>query len=471
MSENKKNSSPVINRRDFLKTSTGLALAGVGGVMFSGAVQAQDSDPGWHDFYSKSPNRKFWKKVRKEFILDKRNVYMNIGTTGSMPKDVLYEYNRNNKIIASNPWDMQEKFGHWPYVAEMIDAVAPGFGADSHEIILSRNTTDGMCSIINGLHFQEGDVILTTHHEHVAANSPLNVVTKRYGVEVIYLEIPVYTGSELISEQDFVDVFADAVEEYGDRVRLITFSHITYKTGTTLPAKRICHEVAIPNQIPTLIDGAHTIGMFDLDFHDIDCDFYAGSGHKWQCGAGATGILYVRDNAKRLDEYWPDRENPLWYINSSLSHAAYLGTQLQLQYIGNDNYPAKQALTDACLMWDMLGRDLIEKRVLELSRLCKERLLDTFPSASFYSPNTPELSSGLTTFNPLFDQQDIEQLTIFRDRLREEYGYIIRTTDFKVKVTDQSDSHALRISTHLFHNEQDVIGLVEAMQELYLDMI
>lgn len=471
MNDNEQNSAATINRRNFLKSTTGLVLGGAAGVMFSGTAQAQENHLSWPYLHIKKNNREFWRKVRNEFILDKKSVYMNIGTTGSMPKAVLHEYNINNKIVATSPWDMQGKFAHWPYLAEMVGMIAPGFGADNHEIILSRNTTDGMCTILNGLSFQEGDVILTTHHEHVAANSPLNLITQRYGVEVIYLQIPVYTGNEPISADDFVAVFAQAVAEYGSRVRLITFSHITYKTGTALPAKRICQEVAIPNSIPTLIDGAHTIGMFNLDFHDIDCDFYAGSGHKWQCGAGATGILYVRDNAQRLKEYWGDRENPLWFINSSLAHAPELGTQLQLQYIGNDNYPAKQALSDACQMWDQLGRDLIETRILALSKLCKELLQESFPSAHFYSPNIPGLSSGLTTFNPFFDVQDAGILTIFLNRLREEYGYIIRSTDFKVKVTDLADTHALRISTHLFHNEQDIIGLVAAMQYLHQEML
>lgn len=467
MSENKK--SAGLNRRDFLKNSAGLALAGGGLSLFAGAAQA-DSSNNWSNLSSSNPSTGFWNDVRSAFALDPTSVYMNIGTTGSMPKAVLAEYDENNKIVAKNPWDMQNKFGHWPYVSDMVEAIAPGFGADSHEIILSRNTTDGMCTILNGLSFEKGDVILTTHHEHVAADSPLYVLEQRYGVDVVFLDIPVYTGSNEISAQDFVDLFADAVAKYKNKVRLIAFSHITYKTGTALPAKRICKEVAVPNGIPTLIDGAHTIGMFNLDFHDIDCDFYAGSGHKWQCGAGATGILYVRDNAQRLAEYWSDRTNPLWFINSSLAHAPYLGTQFQLQYIGNDNYPAKRALTDSCLMWDEIGRDVIEERVIGLGLLCKDELRKAFPEAKLYAPSVPELASGISSFNPFADQSDLDTLNLFRDRLREEYGYIVRTTDFKVKSSDPLDVHALRISTHLFHNEQDVTGLVAAMRELYLSM-
>ena len=465
-----KQSLTNMNRRHFLKTGSSVALAGVGSALFSGGVQAQPDSLDFSSAKFKRGDQRFWKKVSKEFILDRKSVYMNIGTTGSMPKEVLSEYTKNNEIVAKSPWDMQNKFGDWPHMSGMVSEISAGFGAAEHELILNRNTTDGMCCIINGLHFQEGDVILTTHHEHSATTSPLQVAASRFGVEIVYLEIPVYTGKRMIHEQQFVDLFSDAVALYGQRVRLITFSHITYKTGTTLPAKRICHEVAIPNQIPTLVDGAHAVGMLNLNLQKMGCDFYTGSGHKWQCGAGATGILYVRDNAKRLDEYWSDRENPLWFINSSLSHSDYLGTQLQLQYIGNDNYPAKQALTDACKMWDNIGRELIEERVLALSALCKTLLQKTFPRASHYTPNIPALSSGLTSFNPFYDQQNLELLTVFRDSLREEYGYIIRTTDFKVHIHDELETHALRISTHLFHSEEDVIGLVDAMQKVYRTM-
>jgi selenocysteine lyase/cysteine desulfurase len=177
--------------------------------------------------------------------------------------------------------------------------------------------------------------------------------------------------------------------------------------------------------------------------------------------------LYVRDNGNRLNEYWSDRDNPLWLINSSLSHADHLGKQLQMQYIGNDNYPAKQALVESCKMWDEIGRDRIEARILELSQQCKTQLSYALPDAKMYSPNVEGLMSGLTTFNPLSDVTDKERLTLFRDRLREEYGYIVRTTSFKVHKDDAHQTQALRISTHLFHDERDVDGLVEAIVDLY----
>lgn len=460
--------SKGINRRKFIQGSASFAVAaGLSSTAFSSKTEAANFRSDWkhksHDKYDK----KLWRKLRKEFVLKKSTVYMNTGTTGSMPKHVLEQYEDNNQVVARSPWDMEGKFGVFPYVSDMVEDIASGFGADPYEIILSRNTTDGMCTIINGLHFEQGDAILTTHHEHVAATSPLNVAKQRFGVDVIEVQLPVFTGSEDVTEDDYVDAFRTALNA-NSHVRLITFSHITYKTGTKLPAKRLC-DLAKEYGIPTLIDGAHSIGMLDLDLHDIDCDFYAGSGHKWQCGPGATGILYVRDNANRLNNYWSDRTNPLWLINSSLSHADYLGMQVQMQYIGNDNYPAKQALADSCKMWDRIGRDKIEERVFELSYLFKSLLTQALPHAYQFSPND-DFISGISTFNP-FELTDGDRLVEFRDRLRNEYGYIIRTTDFKLYKEDTVDSHALRISTHIYNDEDEVRGLVYAIKRLYNDMV
>ena len=462
--ESESTNAQQIDRRRFLKL-VGMAAAGGTAAALTPNIAAATVKP--TATASRAANRnghRFHHGIRGAFILDPNTTYMNIGTTGSTPRRVLRKYNQYNRIVAKYPWDMNGEWGHWPYISGLVERIAPQFGADNHEIILSRNTTDGMCSILEGLNLQAGDEVLYTHHEHVAATSPLYVLARRHGVILTPVEIPVFDATE----QGYVDAFADAVSP---ATRLIVFSHITYKTGACLPARRICREVAVPSGIPTLIDGAHTIGMLDLDLHDIDCDFYSGSGHKWQCGPGATGILYIRDNLSRLRQYWPDRTEVFWPINSSLAEYPFLGLQFQMQYIGNDNYPAKRALADVCDMWDSIGRHRIERYVLSLSRLCKRLIRRKFGQATvIYSPDTPELASGLTAFNPFVDRTDPTILKTFRDRLREEYGYITRTTDFHIFLHDQQQEHALRISTHLFHDRNDVRGLVEAMYELFTDM-
>lgn len=465
MSQVNESNSKKMSRRNFLKLGGYSIAGGAAALSLPKALHANSSMPRFEIMPSMS-ERAFWKKVQDAFVLDPRKVYLNIGTTGSTPRHVLKNYNKYNCLVAKDPWAMGNEWGEWPYLTELIDAIAPQFGANPDELVLSRNTTDGMCSIIGGLNLQNGDEIITTHHEHVAAISPLTIVKERLGVTINELEIPVFPENE----DEFVELFDANVS---DKTKLIVFSHITYKTGTRLPAKRICEEVGQKYKIPTLIDGAHAPGMINLNFHDLGCDFYAASGHKWQCGPGATGFLYMRDNNERLKEYWPDRSTVYWSINSSFyPYAAFFDLATQVQYVGQDNYPAKRALKDVCDFWDEIGRQRIEDYVLSLSAHCKKRIREAFgDTGTLFSPEIPELSSGLTAFNPFEDPTDGAKIVTFRDRLRDEYGFIIRYTNFKIKLKDSKDNYALRISTHLFHNYQQVEELVDAMYDLYRDMI
>jgi selenocysteine lyase/cysteine desulfurase len=455
--------SMQLDRRGFLKLATAASVGAAALAAPLHALAGSDDDvafkikPGWD-------NEKIFKEVRKLFSLPKNSTYMNIGTTGSMPKQVLDNYNAYNRLVAEDPWGKGGEWGGFPYTNELTARIAPQFGCDASELIISRNTTDGMVSILQGLDLQPGDHVIATHHEHIAGTQPLWVLANRIGIDLEYVDIPVFPSSE----QDYVDAIAAAVRPA--ETRLIVMSHITYKTGAVLPIARICEEVAIPNSIVTLIDGAHSSGMLNIDLHAINCDFLAASGHKWQCGPGGTGLLYVRDNASRVAEFWADRTTPLWAVNSSLAgYVPVYGWQSVLQYKGNDNYPALRALADSCDLWAAIGRDRIEAHDKALSTYAKELIMDAFPDAVLYSPNLPELTSGISSFNPFADQSDLTTLNLFRDRLRDEYGFIVRSTDFEI-TQGAGEVHALRISTHLFHNTDDVEGLVDAMADLFGDM-
>ena len=455
-------SAPIgLNRRGFLKLA-GAAAAGTAALAAPLNALAGTADdvefaiqPGWDE-------DKIFKEVRKLFRLPKKSTYMNIGTTGSMPQQVLDNYNGYNQLVAEDPWAMGDEWGGFPYTNGLVARIAPQFGCNDSELIITRNTTDGMLSVLHGLDLQPGDHVITTHHEHIAGTQPLWLLKERIGIDLEIIDIPVFPTSE----EDYLDAIDAAIRP---NTKLIVMSHITYKTGAVLPVARICNELAVPNSIVTLIDGAHSSGMLNIDLHAIDCDFFAASGHKWQCGPGGTGLLYVRDNAARVAEFWPDRK-PLWAVNSSLaSYVPYFGWQWVLQYKGNDNYPALRALADSCDLWAAIGRDRIEAHDKALSTYAKDLIMAAFPDAMLYSPNLPELTSGISSFNPFADQSDLTTLNLFRDRLREEYGYAIRTTDFEIN-QGAGEVHALRISTHLFHDNSDVEGLVEAMADLFADM-
>jgi len=383
-----------------------------------------------------------------------------------MPRRVLKNYDRYNRVIARHPMGFTDELG-WDFEQQkQREKLGKQFGCSKDEIIVSRNTTDGLNTIFFGLPFERGDEILLTHHEHFSVLSPLNILQDRLGVVLTEIEIPVL---DLEHPDQVVEAFKKQITK---RTRAIVFSHIPYKTGVRLPAKALCR-MAREHGLISIVDGAHCSGMIELDFNDMGCDFYAASGHKWQCGPGATGILYIRDHGDNLPVLWPQNSCLYQYVSQPVKNdrsqiedfSSIFGIR------GQENYPALQAMLDACDLWEEIGRDRIEAYLCSLSSYLKKKLKQTFgESALLFSPDIPEFTTGLTSLNPFKNINDGKKIEYFVDRLKKEMGYVIRYTEFHLHKEDPEPTFALRISTHLFHDKYQVDGAVDAMHRLWKKM-
>ena len=403
------------------------------------------------------------------FILDPDILYMNIGTTGSTPNHVLKQFNRDNREVATTP--TQTFGGVTPY----RQAIAPGFGAETEEFVISYNTTDGMNKILAGVELGKGDEIITTNHEHPGGNGPMNILEKRYGVKITRLVLPVGNNQKA---GDYVDLFKAAITK---KTKAFVFSAPTYLTGTMLPYARLA-KLAQKNGIMTIVDGAHATGMFDLNFHETGIDFWGCSGHKWQCGPGGTGVIYVRNRVSKhnplpLFNFWPTNTNNTVLTGPRTNeNAATYNIGTAMQSIGNPNYPMLKAFAQTCEFWDGIGRDVIERHDLTLSLYLKQKIADRWGGAHLYSPkDDPELLSALTSFSPFHEANvsistgqsadETAQSAAFVARMLSDYGIVIRNTAVPV-IGSPAPHHPMRISTHLFHSARDIDRLVNAMADL-----
>ena len=451
-----------IDRRHFLKFTGAMAAGGA----LSLSMSCPSTTEKIPSMDSGLPDAEFWKAVQDQFILDPDQVYMNIGTTGAMPRRVIDNFNAYNYVIARHPMGFMDELGWEIGIPRQRERLGEQFGCSMDEISLSRNTTDALNTVLFGLQFEKGDEILLTHHEHVSALSPLDVLRDRLGVVLTEVEIPVL---DLESPDQVVEAFRKKIT---GRAKALVFSHIPYKTGVRLPAKALC-TLARENGLISVVDGAHCAGMIELDFHDMGCDFYAASGHKWQCGPGATGILYVRNHGDDLPELWPQNSCLYSMIAQPVSNDRSRIKDISGLFVlrGQENYPAFQAMLDACDMWEEIGRDRIEMYDCSLSSYLKKKIKETFgDSAVLFSPDIPEFTSGLTAINPFPDRGDGKTIEEFVKRLQEE-GYVIRFTEFNLHVEDPKPTFALRISTHFFHDHSQIDGLVDAMHGLYRKIV
>ena len=439
------------SRRDFLKTAAKAAA------VVSAGMSA--SFPRESFALASGSDAAFWRSVRESFMIDPKLHYHNIGGTGAVPRHVVQNYDLYNRTIARDPNATYN-------ITQMRADVAPAFGATPDEIVLTTNTTDGMCMSLNGLNWAAGNEIISTNAEHPGGNGPMSHQALRWGVVIKRALLPV--GAD-VQPQEYVNAFAAQLTA---NTKAICFSHIPFLTGALLPAKALC-TWAREHGLISIIDGAHVPGMVDVDFHDMGVDFYAGSGHKWQCGPHGTGIWYVRNQLASN----PGIALPMIWgvlVSGNAVNSRYTGGGAIrnigsfLQSHGHSNEPEWQALTDSCKFWDQIGRDKIDAYVrgspASLSAELKRRVVAVWGRAGLMNPDHPDLVSGITTINPFANKSDTAKMSTLVSRLMSDYNI---TTALRTFPTPTGGSlTSVRVSTHLFHNYGDLDYVMNAIQSL-----
>jgi len=229
-----------------------------------------------------SPDGVYWDQLSKHFIFQDGIIMMNNGTVGPMPKPVFNTLVKTFKIQASNPFDF---YNYFPQKKEEVRSKLARFiNASPEEVAITRNTTEGMNFVAQGLDLKEGDEVLISSLEHPSGILPWRLKEKRFGIKV--KEVPLVIPPNSVDE--IVGAFKKAITS---RTKVISVSHTVYITGLITPIKELS-KLAHDNGILILADSAHGIGVFELDLLKLGVDFFASSPYKW-LGA-PTGSHYFR---------------------------------------------------------------------------------------------------------------------------------------------------------------------------------
>ncbi len=446
-----------ISRRRLL-TSIGLAGAAIGV-----GVAPAHAEPDTSSAHPGDPES--WRHL---FVLDRDPLFMNVGTVGSPPREVLRAETDQLELVAR-----QALSNYHGTFDDVRGRVAPGFGCDVDELFISGNTTDGIGTVLAGLVLGAGDEVLTTNHEHPAVNTPLAILHNRRGVVIKRVALPV--GNQQRAE-DYVTLFENAITP---KTKVLLFSAPIFRTGTMLPIRLIA-QMAQRHGLTTVVDGAHVPGLFAYNYRELGVDFLAGSGGKWQCGPARTGVLYLRNkvinayNPNPLSEFWPTITSTQGYPDAGLpprsttSVASYDIAAL-LQDVGNPSLAQITGFAKACEVWDRLGRSTVQRYSVGLANRLKEGIVGRWGIGSLYCPkDDARLLSAITAFNPFAnptDVMDLNKANTFVTRLHDEHRITIRTTIVPV-IGAPAAHNAIRVSTHLFHNRRDVDRFIDAAWRL-----
>ncbi|SCU85083.1 selenocysteine lyase, PLP-dependent [Cupriavidus necator] len=172
-------------------------------------------------------------------------------------------------------------------VRDLINAVG------REEIVFVRGTTEAINLVAAsfGQRLRPGDEILISAMEHHSNIVPWQLACQRTGA--LLQVAPINDAGELMLEE-----FARLL---GPRTRLVALTHLSNALGTVNPVRHVI-ELAHAHGIPVLIDGAQAVPHLKVDVQDLDCDFYAFSGHKLY---GPTGVGVLYGKAALLDAMPP----------------------------------------------------------------------------------------------------------------------------------------------------------------------
>lgn len=310
-------------------------------------------------------------KVREDFPILSRKiyqrplVYLDNGATTQKPvcvveamRDEYYKVNANVHrgvhFLSQQATELHEASRET--VRKFINAKS------TNEIIFTRGTTES----INLLAYsygeavmQQGDEIIVSTMEHHSNIVPWQLLGDRKGTKLRV--IPMTDSGELILEE--------YEKLFNERTRLVAVAHVSNVLGTVNPVKRII-EIAHTHNVPVLIDGAQSTPHFAVDMQDLDCDFFAFSGHKIY-GPTGVGVLYGKE--KWLDMMPPYQGGGEMIKNVTFEKTTYNELPYKFE-AGTPDYIATHSLAKALDYVTELGMDNICAHEQELTRYAMEQM-------------------------------------------------------------------------------------------------
>ena len=310
-------------------------------------------------------------KVRADFPILSRTVYgkpliyLDNAATTQKPLCVLdamrNEYlNVNANVHRGVHWMSQQATDLHEAARETVRKFINARSAS--EIVFTRGTTEGLnlvAATFADEFLGEGDEVIVSTMEHHSNIVPwqLQAAKKHFKLRVI----PMSDKGELLQDE--------YEKLFNEHTKFISITHVSNVLGTVNPVKQMI-KTAHEHGVPVMVDGAQSAPHFKVDVQDMDCDFFAFSGHKMY-GPTGVGVLYGK-------EAWLDKLPPYQGGGEMIEHVSFERTTFEKPPLkfeaGTPDYVATHGLATAINYINSLGIDNIEAHEQELTCYAMQRL-------------------------------------------------------------------------------------------------
>ena len=304
-------------------------------------------------------------KIREDFpilsrsIYGKPLVYLDNAATTQKPRVVVEAisdeyYNVNANVhrgvhyLSQQSTELHEEARR--VVRDFINAES------TNEIIFTRGTTESLnliASSYSDAFMNAGDEVIVSVMEHHSNIVPWQIIAAKKGINIKV--IPMTDSGELV-----LDDFENMLTE---RTKLVSITHVSNVLGTVNPIDNII-KTAHEHDIPVMVDGAQSAPHITIDVQQMDCDFFAFSGHKMY-GPTGIGVLYGKEKwLERMPPYQGGGE-----MIESVSFEKTVFEKLPFKFeAGTPDYVATNGLAKAIEYMKGIGMDNIMRHEQELTR-------------------------------------------------------------------------------------------------------
>ncbi len=417
------------NRRKFIKT----VAAGMAGTMAipSCAISNKAIEEAAPIPINKISDHSeaFWESIKKQFVFAPALRYFNNASLG--PSAIPIQEATNEFRAQLDGFPSKYMWGGWKEAKEETrQQVADLFSVSAEEIALIHNTTEGMNLIARSFDLAPGDEVILADHEHASGTIPWEVWQETKGIQLVRPTLPILPDSV----EEIVDIYRKAITP---KTKVISMCHIINTNGMILPVKEVS-KMAQEKGILVAVDGAQSAGMFQIDLHDLGCDFYTASAHKWLFSPKGIGVFY----AKEVSQH---------YLKPLMVARGYKDKSIRrLENYNTRNLPELLGLGAAVAFHQEIGKEKIHQRSYELKNYFRSKIADN-PKFKLKTPSNDSLSSAIQVVEVI--GKDVSEI---KARLIDEFNIDCRPmTKFEL--------NALRLSFAIYITKKDIDYLVEKL--------
>ncbi len=307
-------------------------------------------------------------------------------------------------------------------------------GCSPNDLIITRNTTESLDTVIGGFPWKAGDEAVMAQQDYGAMLDMFKLQARRHGIVNRVISLP----NNPQSDAEIVSLYENAITP---NTRLLMVCQLVNITGQILPVRTIV-EMAHRHGVAVLVDGAHAFGQLDFTLADLGgCDYYASSLHKWLGTPLGAGILYVRP--EKVTELWP------LFADSSLSDKDIR----KLNHTGTHPVATDLTIQDAIRFHQRIGIARKEARLRYLQRYWTDQVRN-HPKIRLNTPTDPARSCaianvGITGKTPaelakaLFEQYKIFTVAI-----------------------DSANVQGVRVTPHVYTTTAELDAFVQALKAI-----